>query len=189
CNAGYTAASNGTVCNACGIGTYKDSTGPGLCVVCPPRTNSDQGAAVCPDTLCPDGNHWSETHSCDICPVNKFCANGVLEQCMCLAGYYGASDGVECTPCVGGTFKNSTGPGLCVVCPPRTNSDQGATVCPDTPCPDGNYWSETHSCDICPVNKFCANGVLFACPVHTESDAASSAVGDCTCEPGSSLSI
>ena len=83
CLPGYTATENDVVCTACEVGTYKVETGIGECYICPSGTTT---AAI-----------WST----------------VSTDCKGLPGYSGDSDGVVCSACTTGMFKESLGTGTC----------------------------------------------------------------------------
>ncbi|KAJ1481773.1 hypothetical protein T484DRAFT_1806256, partial [Baffinella frigidus] len=87
-----------------------DSTGPGVCTVCPAGSYSAEigggSAGVC--ETCPD-NSDSEKGS------------STQDDCICDAGYFG-SDGGPCVSCSAGTYKYTNGTGACIKCPTDTYS-------------------------------------------------------------------
>ena len=72
CNAGYTRYSD-ALCDACVVGTYKNSTGSLACTTCPTATYSDTDAAA----------------TCMACPLysGSSCSGCYTSNCPCNAGY------------------------------------------------------------------------------------------------------
>jgi hypothetical protein len=106
CTYGYTAAraTFGTQCMACAAGKFKDSIGSGEC------------------SLCPGGTYSAETGqasnaTCTLCPTGGYSSPGVITimDCMCNLGYTGPN-GTNCSACVPGKFKNTSGTMACTLC-------------------------------------------------------------------------
>ena len=94
--------------------------------VCSAGTTSEIGdCAMCQvDT-------YSNGSACVSCPIGTTAPmdTGPIEDCVCLAGYTALSDGIECIPCVAGTWKGFTGSGVCSACPASTTSLEGSEIC------------------------------------------------------------
>jgi hypothetical protein len=104
CNVGFTGP-DGINCTACVAGTYKDVNGSAVCSLCARGKYSSETAET------------SET-TCTLCPQNSFTAKEgsiVVTNCTCNMGFTGP-DGVECTACIPGTFKDVNGTANCTVC-------------------------------------------------------------------------
>ncbi|KAJ1465691.1 hypothetical protein T484DRAFT_1599383, partial [Baffinella frigidus] len=100
------AASDGVECSACEVGWYKNSSGVGGCTACPAGTTNSESARK------------------------------MLSDCFCAAGYTAASDGVECSACEAGWYKNSSGVGDCTACAKSSYADKvGTATC--LACTDG----------------------------------------------------
>ena len=146
CLAGYRGSVDGSACTACPAGQWKSSIGIGSCTLCGGNTYSTTIAATSSGT-------------CSICPANTFSGTGSTEltYCKCNAGHNAIEDGFACTPCVAGTYKSSTGVGICEEC--RTDTFSTAVAATD----EG-------TCTNCPTNTFSALG--------------SSELINCRCEAG-----
>jgi hypothetical protein len=95
----------GEGCNACPPGTYKvlDENTP--CINCVAGKYREQPAATAES-------------QCQACPANtfSFSPSTIAKNCSCNAGYFAATDGVECTACEAGSYKVNTGVGTCTSC-------------------------------------------------------------------------
>jgi hypothetical protein len=109
CNAGYSGATDGEICDACVAGKYKTTVGVGTCTDCAANEYSTTLAQV--------------TSSCLSCPLNSKAPAGSDDatDCQCNAGYTGAN-GQTCTACVPGTYKTADGPQVCTLCGNNTYS-------------------------------------------------------------------
>ena len=115
CNKGFTGQNGGT-CSPCEAGKFKSHHGAAPCSFCPEgkfstgTSETSQSACIeCPPLTC------SELGSSSI------------SNCSCSAGHTGS--GHNCTACVAGTFKNSTGSLPCVGCIGGTYSGPSASTC------------------------------------------------------------
>ena len=109
CNLGFTGP-NGGNCTACRAGTYKTVTGTAVCTNCT--------AGLYSTTL-----NATAAATCLVCPLN---ANSPVRSpeivsCTCNMGYTGP-DGTNCTSCVAGMYKNTTGSMPCTACPAGGNA-------------------------------------------------------------------
>ncbi|KAJ1482408.1 hypothetical protein T484DRAFT_1624263 [Baffinella frigidus] len=153
CNIGYAATEDGTACSPCQPGTYKNSTGMGLCQTCPLNTSSAQ-------------------------------ASDELTDCRCFAGYTAGSDGIACSPCEIGTYKDVVGTVGCQMCPNGTSSVAGTALVTGCTCLEGYVGSAGAVCTMCPVDTYCVGGVLTNCPLNGHSLTGSFALDDCVCSSG-----
>ena len=103
---------------------------------------------------CPVGYFMNGcTDSCTMCPVNTYgigctnCPEGTISpmgseeisECICAVGYTSSLNGVKCTACVDGTYKKTTGPGLCSECPSGAHSQDSSTSEGDCGCIEGYF--------------------------------------------------
>ena len=107
CEAGYTGDAGRSNCTACDVGSYKDAGGAASCSSCPAGTTTGGTAST------------------------------MLEDCTCLAGYEGQSDGAECTECGVGSYKTEAGVGECLPCKMHATSSPGSTTGEDCRCEVG----------------------------------------------------
>lgn len=135
----------GVGCNACPAGTY----------------NSEPGATTC--TNCGAGKYRSTAAAaaetqCIACPANTFSFSGNtdINNCMCNAGYSGATNGVECTACAAGSYKTGVGIGTCTNCALNEYSTTPAQV--------------VSTCS--------------SCPAFSQAPAGSNEASDCQCNSG-----
>jgi hypothetical protein len=185
------------MCRPCAAGSFKNSTGEGLCTClenffrpagalecspCPSGTTrpystyqdagDDSLSCGCregfvPDQLALDG-------SCVPCSENAEIVTGapprVDTQCVCLPGYTGT--GLSCSACPLGTSKSVSGNGRCL-CLPGWFLDDARGEC--VVCPVDHYSAEDDSraCTRCPPHS------------HTSKDrssSSSSSVDQCLCD-------
>lgn len=91
-------------------------------------------------------------------PESANCVNTVGSfYCECNKGYSGSNDGINCTACSPGSYKDTFGNASCVHCPVDTYSPQTAS-------------GDAANCVACPSNTVSYNG--------------SSALLDCVCKKG-----
>ena len=112
-------------CMACGMGKYKNLTGPAECVDCPQGSYSSRIAAT-------------SATECLLCPAFSWSPDGAVnvKNCTCPVGYTGPDGGV-CDACDTGKFKNVNGTGSCQMCIMGLYSDlPGQTACRE--CPAGS---------------------------------------------------
>jgi len=144
CNQGYTGP-NGESCTACSVGTYKDVDGPAVCTFCSRGKYSTAVAAMSEAT-------------CLGCPSYTYSGlgSGNVTNCTCTKGFTGP-DGVECTACVAGTFKDMNGSAPCSLCE------------------RGKYST---------VTAAMAESTCVGCPSYSESGPGSYNKTHCRCHPG-----
>ena len=174
CLSGYKALEDGLACTACVAGTYKTATGAGLCDECGVDTYSTAVAATAVST-------------CTTCPTNTFSLSksNELVDCSCLAGHDADSNGLECTACIAGTYKTTTGTGSCEACGVDTYShtvgasDAGTCI----GCPDNTFSAQSSDnlidCACLEGNSGGSNGIACTACV-AGSYKIDVGVGDCT---------
>ena len=150
CAVGYTRSPDG-VCAACGLGSYKDSSGDSPCTVCtanaqtmlPSRTSA--AACLCSPEFerlgdlcvaCPVGTRKlsiSNADRCVQCPPHSTLlspAPHLSEKCACNPGYYNSSVAQElsdCQPCAAGSYAEAYGTRTCTACPLLSSSPPAAS--------------------------------------------------------------
>ena len=159
CNKGYTGP-DGVACMACIAGTYKDVNGSSPCLLCSQGKYSTGTGEILEST-------------CSQCPENTYSVPGsrLLTSCMCAMGYTGAG-GIECTPCVAGSYKDKNGTAACTFCRENTFSPNAAQISESScaPCPphsasglgssscgrrcDAGYTDTGAACNACKAGKF-----------------------------------
>ncbi|KAJ1494851.1 hypothetical protein T484DRAFT_1608720, partial [Baffinella frigidus] len=215
CLAGYRGTSDGAACSACEAGGFKSVVGTGSCTACPSHTSSSEksdevtdcvcvaGYTVASDrvacTACEAGTYKAATGAgeCSTCPAGTSSALGsdALDDCKCLVGYRGTSDGAACTACEAGTFKSAAGAGECSTCPPGTNSVSESDEVTDCQCLAGyTAASDGLKCGACETGAYkvaTGAGSCTACPSHTSSSEKSDEVTDCCsmCPAGTSSAL
>ena len=142
CNKGYTGP-DGSECEACTAGGFKDVNGSAACMLCTRGKYSTATAAISEAT-------------CQGCPSYTYSGPGssVLSNCSCVVGYTGP-DGMECTACIAGTYKDVNGSAPCSLCPQGKYSsgtgeawEAACTGCPyDSYSPDGSSLLNNCSCN------------------------------------------
>ena len=125
-------------CTLCPPGSYKSINGSSDCILCEEGKYSGAfGATTC--LSCLDGESSLEGSTSEV-------------DCSCLRGF----QGIDCEPCLPGTYKDVSGSALCVGCPEGTyNSEFAALGC--TPCPP--FATSNHSSDD-RTDCFCIAGYL-----------------------------
>jgi hypothetical protein len=143
---------------------------------------------------------------CRMCPGNSTSGNGSSE-CVCPAGFTGPNNS-PCSPCVAGTYKNTSGSLACTSCPANTWGTQQAGYDRDLhcqPCPQ-NFTSVagsankescvckggfTHvngsACWLCAAGKYKTQTgpeTCNACPGNSSSSPGSVSRTDCLCNTG-----
>jgi len=85
-----------------------------------------QGPEAAPP-VCPAGQ-YENAYACIPCPVGTNTPPGAsdIAQCTCIEGYTAESNGVVCTACAAGTWKNVTGNTTCIECPDDSASPEGS---------------------------------------------------------------
>jgi len=206
CNIGYTGPGGShapgiTACEACVKGTFKDTTGSEACTNCLANTYSTAVAAVSVST-------------CVECAANMQSDVGSDQSidCKCNKGYTG-QDGMTCSACEAGTFKDSVGAATCEncakdtystkeanpandcdSCPSHSQSPAGSNELVDCQCNAGYSGQDGQTCTACDPGQYkpeVGAAVCSFCPEnHYQPDAAQTALSDCkTCGPNSLSSI
>jgi len=208
CLVGYYGSSNGAECMACEPGTYKAATGVGQCSTCPVGTISESGSKELNDCKCLVGYYGSSNGAecmacepgtykaatgvgqCSTCPVGTISESGSkeLNDCKCLVGYYGYSNGAECMACEPGTYKDAAGDGGCSMCPVGMTSAPASIVKGDCKCLAGyTALADASECSACSMGMYkntVGTGACTACPADTSSARGSTNLGDCQCIVG-----
>jgi len=145
CDLGKYVNVNQRVCEACPLGTHKDTRADTKCRDCPSGFNTDStgniDCFVCPPGQqcgCPWGKYGTGRTACKDCPVG-----------------YSSSGGLECTACPLRTYQPNAGQGACLSCPPGKFGDATATVeCKD--CPSGQFqlFAGAGACEDCPRGRW-----------------------------------
>ena len=190
-------------CVACVAGTFKPTTGPGVCTNCGTDTYSTAVAAI--------------SDPCVGCPLytQSAVASGAITKCRCNAGYTGP-DGVVCTGCVAGKYKTAVGSVVCSNCAVNTFStavnkpDASCTTClsvtagpsqsvsgsalqTDCKCNMGYSGSNGSTCIACPRGAFkpsVGDATCSLCPTNTyQPELARTASVDCLGCPDNALSL
>ena len=165
CNKGYEGTGPGQACTACVAGSYQDAYATVMCIHCGYGQYGTSPAAP-------------KLSSCLQCPPNTMTASDVnpsITACKCLAGYTAACDGVACSRCPPGTYKDVTGSTPCTPCPKNTyqvaagaNSSTQCLQCTlfsqtktngsrfqqSCLCAPGYFQDSTHTCSVCPVGYY-----------------------------------
>ena len=132
-----------------------------------------------------------DTHTCH---RNATCVNVPgLYRCDCDPGFYGVGTGMvgsgtECSQCSAGKYAAS-GATMCTACPsyPLSSSPVGSTSIDTCECKAGYYGnlsSVNGTCEECPEDSYCRNGLRFACPADSSSPRLRSVATDCVCNEG-----
>ena len=110
CDVGYTGP-DGSACTACLEGKYKDKNGTAGCSDCTDYASSPSGSDNIDDCTCNPGYNFDSSKNC------------VLD---CAAGTTGSSG--SCVNCAAGTFKSTTGSGVCTQCNVQRNESAAGSV-------------------------------------------------------------
>ena len=100
-------------------------------------------------------------------------------------GYTG-SDGLACSACAAGTFKNAPGSAPCSSCPANSNSTAASDALTDCLCNAGFAGGPGEECTECPANTFEQGDACQPCPANSGSAARSAGAAACKCAPGHS---
>jgi hypothetical protein len=185
--------SNGTMpCEACALGTYSSSPASSSCSNCPVGKYSEED----------NGNGRA---SCKACPKNATSDAGSsnFSDCKCIPGY----TGIDCVPCIQGTYKSEFGSAACSICPAgkyslllAASSESACELCPSgtdsdslrrqCECLAGSYpVSELdRECAPCPIGNFKKSQGNFVCNetcgAHETSLLGAKSLQDCFCNTG-----
>ena len=217
---GYAVA---VACQPCPANSYQPAPGSAACPACPGNSSAAAGSDGVNDCYCDAGFHGTiadAADACWVCPAGYFCegrqplptrcrasshsaAGRASEaECVCDAGFYGASAGEPCLPCPRGAFcsghlareacpRNSSSPGRssavdACMCLPGTW--RGCSISADGSLADddGRRCSINHTqpCVACPADTVCANETLWNCPEHSTAPAGSRQREACICDDG-----
>ena len=149
----------------CGVGSFANTTGMGLCRRCSPGTFQEVEGAT----------------ACKTCPASSWCGEGSSAPTPCPGGTVGLAAGLgdadSCEPCAEGywcsagrqiacglgTYNNATGAddqSFCTYCSPNSfTQGEGKTRVSDCICQEGHYahWrGDELLCDDCPVGANCS---------------------------------
>lgn len=172
-----------TRCDVCAIGTYASGNGSLSCIGCPPLTSTLSTGAIALDQYC-------------------LCNKGYTGDPLKFAG---------CTPCAPGTYKNFSGNGSCIGCPPMTYDATSLigdrttiAICIAVPlnayspiasatfyCNAGYFFDTTQifipqgTCTSCQANTFSyANSTVCEQCINALSASRSISIVNCSCLPG-----
>ena len=164
-------------CTACRAGTYKTTSGTGVCIQCPEGAEAPGG----PCFECNAG--WTETtnNTCSECPAGKYkisignftctdCSIGKYsntsaassnETCLyCGAGKYSMATGLksadDCTSCVAGKYCTVQGAtsDVCQTCTSNSNSIEASDEQTDCTCNIGYTGGNGGPCEACIAGKY-----------------------------------
>jgi hypothetical protein len=180
CVPGYEAAYNGVQCTKCQAGREKPASGIGACTTCSHGFYSKT----------------DETELCSQCPsgTGTWNADGVqvtgsnsLSACVCNIGYTAVSNGIECTVCGVGVYKDAIGIGQCSHCPPGSTSPPASVSLNQCKCSAGySGTSDGVSCEPCGDGYFkSATGVGGCEPCRQTSILKYGSAGCVACLAGS----
>jgi hypothetical protein len=160
CPPGHTALAGSDRCSPCLEGLYE--TGLRRCLACPRGTYTDiVGQTAC--IPCPAGT------------AHNTVAAATVNACLaCEAGTFAPAGSTVCTPCLPGSFTNTTGQADCMLAPPGTFiRGNGSTTL--EACGPGFYTDQLGAtrCEACVPGTFsrAAHAVAcLPCPVGTASN-------------------
>lgn len=201
CDDGYYMNGNYSACNKCGKDYYCFNN---IRTACPQysSTINAEGATGYNQCICENGKYMTldnnNTPYCAICPSGSVCIsnriipcqggsvpNSTRTSCGCAPGSYSDYIG-HCTGCPTGFY--CSGGSEKISCDPSNTIPLSNLA--ECRCQDGLYMnSNTKSCEICPVNSYCANNTSTPCPLNATSLLGSSAYTGCVCPDGSSISL
>ena len=178
CNAGYSGDASNSSCEACPVGTHKESTGSAACAACAGNaTTRAEGSASAAECVCILGFAPMEAGVCSPCPANTF----GLSQPGAWAAQVG---GDGCLPCLANTFSEAgSDDGLDCLCElgfefAGVNPPNNETIC--AACPLGKYTAapahpaHPQVCSLCPVGA-------------TTTALGGRSLAACVCVPGRQL--
>ena len=157
------------------------------------HTVGPPGSASC--VLCAAGTYSATSgattsSTCSSCPPRSSSLSGSnsLNDCICNSGSSGP-DGGECTQCVAGKHKTSTGNAPCLLCDVGEYTLAGSDTCLPCSAPLGQFCppgSTSSTGSECPAGSYCTGGTANqeACPDRSNSLARSTVLTACTCNAG-----
>ena len=172
-------------CDQCPPNTYKNFSGPDVCLSCHANSNSVSGADNINDCVCNSGYTGSSqctacesgkykdivgTSECTSCPSNSFSHAGSqsVDNCLCNAGFSYNYDSRVCEACTSGKFKTEVGnDNDCLSCQVNANSLQASTSPKDCTCNLGyeHKWDDFYECvPECQKGHFGNRGLCALCP-------------------------
>ena len=186
-------------CTNCNVGTYEKDDACVTCPAnmycidgmgygCPTHSTSLTGSGKKEDCICDTGRiqtpageefctmcgwnmYQTEYGGCDACPVNMYCIKGVVYNCPAhTTSGWGSGKKEDCI-CGAGRIHIPLGEEFCTFC----GLGMYKFVDPQT---------ENGSCETCPANAYCINGIAYPCPPNTQSSAGSQSITDCLCTSG-----
>ena len=129
CKPGFT----GLTCERCGPATYKNFSGSGSCLSCPPGYISTDTERSSFEKACKPCNHstfYGSPESCQKCHDNSVSppASVSADACVCIEGYY--RQGSQCLKCPAGHIKTTQSDEACSKCTGATfRSFDSENVC------------------------------------------------------------
>ena len=193
CDMGYSGV-DASVCQSCGVDTYKDVPGASNCTSCPDNTQSP-AASRTPDACVANAGYYFSGGTVSACPDNSDSVVGStsLTDCKCNAGYTGP-DGGLCTACDAGTYKTTLGSGSCTSCHDNSISLAGSTSAGACLCQPGYHKMEqSGNCAGCDYGYY-KEGISDVtsctdCVLGNTLQPASTSINDCFCGAGTYLVV
>ncbi|GMF37121.1 unnamed protein product [Phytophthora fragariaefolia] len=141
-------------CQVCPSGSYAQSEGLSMCLICP-------AGASCTDPKASPQACSAGTYSiagdiqCHECPAGTYSSETLQESCMqCPEGYYCPKGAVNPVACAPGTYSVNSGTAPCAKCP-AGYACSDPTIGP-VACVDGSYsLADSLTCSTCPSGHFC----------------------------------
>lgn len=158
------------------------------CVDCEPGKFQAYNFTNTPCSSCELGKfqNLSRQLQCNECPPKSLTTTvgaSKIEDCLCVAGYYG--DSVNgCNLCPKGQY--CPGGHAALDCPVHTQSPTGSSSINNCTCNPGFFAStDGVACIQCPPNHYCPGGPrIFECSNNSSSSPRSSSITSCVCDPG-----
>ena len=110
----------------------------------------------------------------------------IVEHCLCSPGYYPDNVGMQCIPCVNGTYKSTAGSNICMPCPMNShNVGEGSSFCQcNAAYSRANPQDVTTNCEVCARNYYALDGVCSPCPAPGLVDGYGMELEACRCLNG-----
>uniref|UniRef100_A0A914YVY8 Sushi, von Willebrand factor type A, EGF and pentraxin domain-containing protein 1 n=1 Tax=Panagrolaimus superbus TaxID=310955 RepID=A0A914YVY8_9BILA len=178
CKAGYFLNLHTRKCEACGFGFYQPASGSFACIPCGVGKTTLSNTAASEDDCrdeCPDGEHLTQSGTCQPCPMGSYRTKGLHKQCVecppgtttetvrsskrvqcntpkCVAGQFLVTSTKQCQYCPRGTYQDEPLQTTCKLCATdHTTAAQGATH--ESQCYSTNQCSTGE--DNCSWNAVC----------------------------------